>query len=129
MEGNKRTFAYRSKEELNYDPFKGMSISSHAPLEGLKRSKCPGCQASRMYFCYKCYLYVETLDVSKIPKVKVSLCFFKYRCFILNCKRNSFLKRKIQGFCLSVINLSSNILFTINHFTNICIKKQRNIYF
>jgi len=73
MEGNKRTFAYRSKEELNYDPFKGMIISSHAPLEGLKRSKCPGCQASRMYFCYKCYLYVETLDVSKIPKVKLPL--------------------------------------------------------
>jgi len=70
---NKRTFADRSKEELNHDPFTGMNISSHDPLEGLCRSKCPGCQASRMYFCYKCYLFVETLDESKMPKVKLPI--------------------------------------------------------
>ena len=54
------------------DPFKNLKISSHEPLFGLKRSKCPQCKASRMYFCYTCYKYVEGVDVCKFPKINVS---------------------------------------------------------
>ena len=52
--------------------FNGMKISSYDGLIGLKRSKCPSCSASRMYFCYKCYKYVEGVDINLFPKVKVS---------------------------------------------------------
>ena len=130
MEGNKRTFAYRSKEELNYDPFKDMNISSHVPLEGLKRSKCPGCQASRMYFCYKCYLYVDTLDASKIPKVKVSSCFFIF-CFDVLYKVVNKIVFKVQNISalLSLLHLTLGFLFFLNILTKISTKKQRNVYF
>ena len=46
-------------------------ISSHEPLDGLKRSKCKKCGKSRMFFCYICHSYVDTIDTSKLPTVKL----------------------------------------------------------
>ena len=54
------------------NPFDEFKIASHAPLEGLRRSVCPRCKASRMYFCYSCFCYVEGVDQSLLPKVKVN---------------------------------------------------------
>ncbi|XP_076809618.1 tRNA-uridine aminocarboxypropyltransferase 1-like [Clavelina lepadiformis] len=53
------------------DVFKDFHISSHAPLNGLKRSKCPTCKASRMYFCYTCYKYVENINIKDLPTIKL----------------------------------------------------------
>ena len=59
--------------ETSCDPFQDFEIASLKPLEGLKRSLCPQCKASRMYFCYTCYKYVDGVDALIFPRVKVSL--------------------------------------------------------
>lgn len=53
------------------DPFSSYMISSHEPLVGLKRSKCKKCGKSRMFFCYICHSYVDSVDVSKLPTVEL----------------------------------------------------------
>lgn len=46
----------------DYDPFIDMKISQTEVLDSLQRTKCPLCQASRKYFCYTCYCYMEAPD-------------------------------------------------------------------
>ncbi|KAM4677287.1 tRNA-uridine aminocarboxypropyltransferase 1 isoform 1-T2 [Discoglossus pictus] len=35
------------------------------------RSKCPKCHSSRMFYCYSCYVPVETVPIDAIPCVKL----------------------------------------------------------
>ena len=70
------------------DPFKEFKIDSHDVLEGLKRSVCPQCKASRMYFCYTCYKYVEGVKENQLPHVKVGIIFKKcFLCFLILLKQ------------------------------------------
>ena len=66
------------------DPFEEFEIASFEPLEGLKRSTCPKCKCSRMYFCYTCYKYVVGIDESLLPRIKVSVKFDTVPEFTVN---------------------------------------------
>ena len=49
-----------SKNEES-DPFEEFSISDVRPLDSIhQRTPCPRCRKSYKYFCYKCYLPMET---------------------------------------------------------------------
>nr|CAB3240076.1 DTW domain-containing protein 1 [Phallusia mammillata] len=61
------------EEQIDLTPFDNFKISGFQPLQDLKRSPCPKCKASRMYFCYTCYKYVEDIDQSKLPKIKLPI--------------------------------------------------------
>ncbi|XP_063782102.1 tRNA-uridine aminocarboxypropyltransferase 1 isoform X3 [Pseudophryne corroboree] len=37
------------------------------------RSKCPKCNSSRMFYCYTCYVPVESVPIGDIPSVKLPL--------------------------------------------------------
>ncbi|XP_005998377.1 tRNA-uridine aminocarboxypropyltransferase 1 [Latimeria chalumnae] len=37
------------------------------------RSKCPKCSSSRMFYCYTCFVLVESLPQNEVPKVKLPL--------------------------------------------------------
>ncbi|XP_063782103.1 tRNA-uridine aminocarboxypropyltransferase 1 isoform X4 [Pseudophryne corroboree] len=39
------------------------------------RSKCPKCNSSRMFYCYTCYVPVESVPIGDIPSVKIILVF------------------------------------------------------
>ncbi|XP_070533257.1 tRNA-uridine aminocarboxypropyltransferase 1-like [Ptychodera flava] len=53
------------------DPFEGMKIDSHDVLHKVVgRTKCPGCHASRKWFCYSCFRLVSELE-GKVPSVKL----------------------------------------------------------
>lgn len=43
------------KRSLSDDPFSDLKLSSHAPLQGNRRTPCPGqCGKSRRYYCAEC---------------------------------------------------------------------------
>lgn len=54
-------------ENLHLAP---QTVLERAPKQG--RSKCPRCNSSRMFYCYTCYVPVETVPTGEIPVVKVS---------------------------------------------------------
>lgn len=59
---------------LQETPFDNLRLTSQAVLERAQkqgRSKCPRCHGSRMFYCYSCYVPVETVPVEDIPIVKV----------------------------------------------------------
>ncbi|XP_029431570.1 DTW domain-containing protein 1 [Rhinatrema bivittatum] len=53
-----------------------LKLASQEVLERAQqigRSRCPKCSSSRMFYCYSCYVLVETVPVKKIPAVKLPL--------------------------------------------------------
>ncbi|XP_013921838.1 PREDICTED: DTW domain-containing protein 1 [Thamnophis sirtalis] len=61
---------------LQGTPFDNLCLTSQAILERAQkqgRSKCPRCHGSRMFYCYSCYVPVETVPVEDIPIVKLPL--------------------------------------------------------
>ncbi|XP_030045431.1 tRNA-uridine aminocarboxypropyltransferase 1 [Microcaecilia unicolor] len=53
-----------------------LKLASQEVLERAQqigRSKCPKCSSSRMFYCYSCYIPVETVPVKNIPVVKLPL--------------------------------------------------------
>ncbi|XP_063170116.1 tRNA-uridine aminocarboxypropyltransferase 1 isoform X2 [Candoia aspera] len=61
---------------LQETPFENLCLASQDILESAQkqgRSKCPRCHGSRMFYCYSCYVPVETVPVEEIPVVKLPL--------------------------------------------------------
>ncbi|XP_015267275.1 PREDICTED: DTW domain-containing protein 1 [Gekko japonicus] len=59
---------------LQETPLQNLHLASQAVLERAQkqgRSKCPKCNSSRMFYCYTCYVPVETVPTSEIPVVKL----------------------------------------------------------
>nr|XP_060611297.1 tRNA-uridine aminocarboxypropyltransferase 1 [Anolis sagrei ordinatus] len=57
-------------------PMDNLCLASQAILERAQkqgRSKCPRCHSSRMFYCYTCYVLVETVPTRDIPVVKLPL--------------------------------------------------------
>uniref|UniRef100_A0A8D2Q495 tRNA-uridine aminocarboxypropyltransferase 1 n=2 Tax=Varanus komodoensis TaxID=61221 RepID=A0A8D2Q495_VARKO len=57
-------------------PLENLHLASQAVLERAQkqgRSKCPKCNSSRMFYCYTCYVPVETVPTKEIPVVKLPL--------------------------------------------------------
>uniref|UniRef100_A0A8D0L7P5 tRNA-uridine aminocarboxypropyltransferase 1 n=1 Tax=Sphenodon punctatus TaxID=8508 RepID=A0A8D0L7P5_SPHPU len=58
------------------NPLQNLHIASQKVLERVQkqgRSKCPKCNSSRMFYCYTCYVPVETVTTNEIPVVKLPL--------------------------------------------------------
>ncbi|KAJ7311029.1 hypothetical protein JRQ81_006626 [Phrynocephalus forsythii] len=61
---------------LKEGPLENLCLASQAVLERAQkqgRSKCPKCHSSRMFYCYTCYIPVETVPTGEIPIVKLPL--------------------------------------------------------
>ncbi|KFQ26494.1 PREDICTED: DTW domain-containing protein 1 [Merops nubicus] len=57
-------------------PLRQLQLASQEVLEKAKksgRSKCPRCSSSRMFYCYTCFVPVETVPPKEIPTVKLPL--------------------------------------------------------
>uniref|UniRef100_A0A2D4NF04 tRNA-uridine aminocarboxypropyltransferase 1 n=4 Tax=Micrurus spixii TaxID=129469 RepID=A0A2D4NF04_9SAUR len=70
---NQDTLATSMLKETLFD---NLCLTSQAVLERAQkqgRSKCPRCHGSRMFYCYSCYVPVETVPVENIPIVKLPL--------------------------------------------------------
>lgn len=53
------------------DPFSHLNIQSARHLDDIsERGVCPKCFKSRMYFCYSCFMAVDTL-CDKVPRLKL----------------------------------------------------------
>lgn len=63
------------------DPFKDLKIKNWMILEDVsERQPCIICKKSRKYFCYNCYIPVQSLQ-GHVPVVKVMYCIIvKYIC-------------------------------------------------
>ncbi|NXH39705.1 DTWD1 protein, partial [Dicaeum eximium] len=58
------------------NPLQQLQLASQEVLEKAKksgRSKCPRCNSSRMFYCYTCFVPVETVPTKEIPTVKLPL--------------------------------------------------------
>nr|XP_009679639.1 PREDICTED: DTW domain-containing protein 1 isoform X3 [Struthio camelus australis] len=58
------------------NPLRQLQLASQEVLEKAKksgRSKCPRCSSSRMFYCYTCFVPVETVPTKEIPVVKLPL--------------------------------------------------------
>eukprot|EP00076_Gallus_gallus_P044126 XP_025009664.1 DTW domain-containing protein 1 isoform X2 [Gallus gallus] len=58
------------------NPLQKLQLASQEVLEKAKksgRSKCPRCSSSRMFYCYTCFVLVETVPTTEIPTVKLPL--------------------------------------------------------
>ncbi|XP_074863334.1 tRNA-uridine aminocarboxypropyltransferase 1 isoform X1 [Carettochelys insculpta] len=61
---------------LQGNPLQNLQLASWEVLENAQksgRSKCPRCGSSRMFYCYSCYVPVETVPTKEIPVVKLPL--------------------------------------------------------
>ncbi|KAJ6664094.1 hypothetical protein lerEdw1_008309 [Lerista edwardsae] len=66
----------QAKSKLQETPLEQLHLASQAVLERAQkqgRSKCPKCNSSRMFYCYTCYVPVETVPTTEIPIVKLPL--------------------------------------------------------
>lgn len=60
------------------NPLQQLQLASQEVLEKAKksgRSKCPRCNSSRMFYCYTCFVPVETVPTKEIPTVKVNISY------------------------------------------------------
>lgn len=60
------------------NPLQRLQLASQEVLEKAQksgRSKCPRCSSSRMFYCYTCFLPVETVPTKEIPTVKVNISY------------------------------------------------------
>jgi hypothetical protein len=59
------------------DPFKDFKIENWKILDDInERQLCTICNKSRKYFCYNCYIPVQSLQ-GYVPKVKVRFVLFR----------------------------------------------------
>ncbi|NXY87699.1 DTWD1 protein, partial [Alcedo cyanopectus] len=61
---------------LQDNPLHQLQLASQEVLERAQkggRSKCPQCSSSRMFYCYTCFVPVETVPTKEIPTVKLPL--------------------------------------------------------
>ncbi|KAM4747314.1 tRNA-uridine aminocarboxypropyltransferase 1 [Rhinophrynus dorsalis] len=59
-----------------HDLLKNLHLSSQEVLVTAQkkgRSKCPKCNSSRMFYCYTCYVPVESVPTNDIPRVKLPM--------------------------------------------------------
>ncbi|XP_020833934.1 tRNA-uridine aminocarboxypropyltransferase 1 isoform X2 [Phascolarctos cinereus] len=73
-----------SKKELQNtsltkeEPLQNLCLASQEVLQKAQqsgRAKCLKCGGSRMFYCYTCYVPVETVPIEQIPVVKIVLVF------------------------------------------------------
>ncbi|XP_027587917.1 tRNA-uridine aminocarboxypropyltransferase 1 isoform X2 [Pipra filicauda] len=81
-QGPKRSTECLESQELQTpssfqdNPLQQLQLASQEVLEKAKksgRSKCPRCSSSRMFYCYTCFVPVETVPTKEIPTVKLPL--------------------------------------------------------
>ncbi|XP_038276260.1 tRNA-uridine aminocarboxypropyltransferase 1 isoform X2 [Dermochelys coriacea] len=66
----------QTTSSLQDNPLQNLQLASWEVLEKAQksgRSKCPRCGSSRMFYCYSCYVPVETVPSKEIPIVKLPL--------------------------------------------------------
>ncbi|XP_055571857.1 tRNA-uridine aminocarboxypropyltransferase 1 [Falco cherrug] len=66
----------QTPSSLQDNPLQQLQLASQEVLEKAKksgRSKCPRCSSSRMFYCYTCFVPVETVPTKEIPTVKLPL--------------------------------------------------------
>ncbi|XP_065414225.1 tRNA-uridine aminocarboxypropyltransferase 1 isoform X2 [Chrysemys picta bellii] len=66
----------QTTSSLQDNPLQNLQLASWEVLEKAQksgRSKCPRCGSSRMFYCYSCYVPVETVPTKEIPVVKLPL--------------------------------------------------------
>ncbi|KAM3663206.1 tRNA-uridine aminocarboxypropyltransferase 1 isoform 2-T2 [Ammospiza maritima maritima] len=66
----------QSPSSIQDNPLQQLQLASQEVLEKAKksgRSKCPRCNSSRMFYCYTCFVPVETVPTKEIPTVKLPL--------------------------------------------------------
>ncbi|MEE6519949.1 hypothetical protein FKM82_017731, partial [Ascaphus truei] len=66
----------QASNSVENDMLQNLQLSSQEVLEKAQkkgRSKCPKCNSSRMFYCYTCYVPVETVPIDEIPRVKLPL--------------------------------------------------------
>lgn len=67
------------------NPLQQLQLASQEVLEKAKksgRSKCPRCNSSRMFYCYTCFVPVETVPTKEIPTVKVNISYASFLIFL-----------------------------------------------
>lgn len=67
------------------NPLQQLQLASHKVLEKAQksgRSKCPRCNSSRMFYCYTCFVPVETVPTKEIPTVKVNISYASFLIFL-----------------------------------------------
>ncbi|NXJ14234.1 DTWD1 protein, partial [Odontophorus gujanensis] len=81
-QGQKRNIAclgspdQQTPSSFQDNPLQKLQLASQEVLEKAKksgRSKCPQCSSSRMFYCYTCFVPVETVPTTEIPTVKLPL--------------------------------------------------------
>ncbi|NWI68026.1 DTWD1 protein, partial [Todus mexicanus] len=66
----------QTASSLQDNPLQQLQLASQEVLEKAKRSgrsKCPRCSSSRMFYCYTCFVPVESVPTKEIPTVKLPL--------------------------------------------------------
>nr|XP_041574294.1 tRNA-uridine aminocarboxypropyltransferase 1 isoform X3 [Taeniopygia guttata] len=66
----------QTPSSVQNNPLQQLQLASQEVLEKAKksgRSKCPRCNSSRMFYCYTCFVPVETVPIKEIPTVKLPL--------------------------------------------------------
>ncbi|XP_067411885.1 tRNA-uridine aminocarboxypropyltransferase 1 [Emydura macquarii macquarii] len=66
----------QTTSSLQDNPLQNLQLASQEVLEKAQksgRSKCPRCNSSRMFYCYSCYVPVETVPTKELPVVKLPL--------------------------------------------------------
>ncbi|NXX71453.1 DTWD1 protein, partial [Spizella passerina] len=66
----------QSPSSIQDNPLQQLQLASQEVLKKAKksgRSKCPQCHSSRMFYCYTCFVPVETVPTKEIPTVKLPL--------------------------------------------------------
>ncbi|NXG08426.1 DTWD1 protein, partial [Sakesphorus luctuosus] len=70
------TLEAQTPSSFQDNPLQQLQLASQEVLERAKRSgrsKCPRCSSSRMFYCYTCFVPVETVPTNEIPNVKLPL--------------------------------------------------------
>ncbi|NP_001086758.1 tRNA-uridine aminocarboxypropyltransferase 1 isoform X1 [Xenopus laevis] len=68
--------SFHDGASLENDLLQNLQLSSQTVLEIAQkkgRSKCPKCNSSRMFYCYTCFVPVESVPSDDIPVVKLPL--------------------------------------------------------
>lgn len=84
-QGPKRSLEQQTPSSFQDNPLQKLQLASQEVLEKAKksgRSKCPRCSSSRMFYCYTCFLPVETVPITEIPMVKVNISYESFVIFL-----------------------------------------------
>nr|XP_033776159.1 DTW domain-containing protein 1 isoform X2 [Geotrypetes seraphini]XP_033776160.1 DTW domain-containing protein 1 isoform X2 [Geotrypetes seraphini] len=76
IQSNMKNPQLQTTSSAESDLYQNLKLASQEVLERAQqigRSKCPKCSSSRMFYCYSCYIPVETVPMKNIPVVKLPL--------------------------------------------------------